>query len=113
MFERIFYKPDNYFLLHTICEESIEIEKKLDFRYAMNLHILGCPDHHFITYTKFLSGYETNFVAALMQKLMNRIARNFIFNSIFTKIGADYILMPITRKIPLMLEIFGFFNTAV
>ena len=54
--------------------------KMFDFRFLMNLHVLGCPEQDFTIFTKFLSVCDANFVAALEQKLMGGIAWNFTFS---------------------------------
>ena len=48
------------------------------FRFLMDLHVLGCPEHDLTIYTKCLSVYisvcHANFVAPLVEKLMGEIA---------------------------------------
>ena len=48
----------------------------------MDLNILGCPEHDFTIYTKCLSICNTDFMAALAQKLMDGIAWNYTLSCI-------------------------------
>ena len=48
-------------------------KKKWDyevFQFLMEVHIVGCPEHNLIIFTKWLSIRDTNFVPALAQKQM-------------------------------------------
>ena len=87
-----------YFLLYSI-EESIGFVKIFDFRFLMDLHVLGCPEHEFTIFRKCLCGCvcvwmcvwmcvdvcvcvdvcNTNFVGAVTHELMVGIERNFGF----------------------------------
>ena len=55
----------------------------------MDLHVLWCPDHGFNIYTKYLSFYDTDFVAELEQKMVDRIVWNSIFSCILVWTTAD------------------------
>ena len=57
--------------------------------------------------------WDTNFVFALVQKLLERIAWNFIYIRILTLAGPDYILVHLAFKLSLLFEIFNFFSTMV
>ena len=56
--------------------------KIFDFRFLMDLHILGCPEHDLTISGKCLSVCESvclcvcdkNFVASVAQELMNRVS---------------------------------------
>ena len=57
-----------------------------DFRFLMDLHVLGCPDDDLTISGKCLSVCMCvcgkSFVASLAQELMDRISLNFIFTVI-------------------------------
>ena len=65
-------------------EESIGFVKIFDFRFLMDLHVLGCPDGNLTISGKCLSVYlcvsDKNFVASVARELMNRISWNFKFS---------------------------------
>ena len=66
-----------YFLLYSKWGKNIGIPKIFDFRFLTDLHVLGCPEYDFTIFTKYLCVCDTNFVAAVAQKLMDRIAWDF------------------------------------
>ena len=89
------------------------------FRFLTDWHLLGCPEHDFTIFTKCLAAcrsaclFDTNFVATLEQKLMGRFAWNFISNCSLIWIRADKSLVYIDQEVPLLFEIFDFYNTMV
>ena len=70
---------------YVLCKKKVL--KRLSV--LMDLYALGCPKHDFTIFTKCLSVCDTNFVAALEQKLMCEGAWNLIFSCILLQIGAD------------------------
>ena len=76
-------------------EESIGFVKIFDFRFLMDLHVLGCPEHEFTIFRKCLcvcvwmcvdvcvcgcvDVCNTNFVGTVTHELMIGIERNFGF----------------------------------
>ena len=65
-------------------EESIGFLQIFDFRFLMDLHVLGCPDHDLTISGKCLSVWlcvcDKNFVASVTRELMHRISWNFILS---------------------------------
>ena len=84
-----------YFLLSSIkIEESISFVQISDFRFLMDLHVLGCPEHDLSISGKCLSVCESVYVCvrhkfrtSVAQKLINRISWKILFNVILTKNG--------------------------
>ena len=71
-------KDSNYlFTFLYIEEESTGFVQIFDFRFLMDLHVLGCPEHDFIISGKCLSVClcvcDKNFVASVAWELMHRI----------------------------------------
>ena len=44
------------------------------FRFLMDLHVLGCPEHDLTIFGKCLCVCDKNFVASVARELMNRIS---------------------------------------
>ena len=59
-------------------EESIGFIRIFDYRFLMDLHVLGCPDHDLNISGKCLSVClcvcDKNFVANVARELMNNIS---------------------------------------
>ena len=72
-----------FFLLSSIqVEESIRFVQNFGFRFLMDLHVLGYPEHDLTIFGKFpvclscvcLCVCDKKLVATVTQKLMNRIS---------------------------------------
>ena len=61
-------------------EESVGFVQIFDFRFLMDWHVLGCPEHDCTILGKCLSVCDKNFVGSVAQELLNKISWNFIFS---------------------------------
>ena len=59
-------------------EERIGFVQIFDFRFLMDLHVLGCPEHDLTIFGKCLSVcltvWDKNFVTSVAQELKHRIS---------------------------------------
>ena len=62
-----------YFLLHNK-KKVLVFVKNFDFRFLMNLHVLGCLEHDLTISRKYLSVCDKNFVKSVTRELMRRIS---------------------------------------
>ena len=71
----------NFTCFHILWKMKVLESRKLPTSvFLMSLHVLGCPEHDFIIYAICLPVCDTNFVAALTQKLMDGNEWNFSFS---------------------------------
>lgn len=62
-------KKHYYFLQHTF-EEQIKFAKILNYHFLMDLFVLRSYEYFLTVFAKFLSMYDTNFVAMLSKESM-------------------------------------------
>ena len=106
---RIAFSSPSYYVWETLVIVQI-----FDSRFLTDLQVLVCPEYVFTIFAKWLTSVcDTDFEATLAQKQMNGIAGNFIFSCILTWTGADYILAHIAQEVPMLFEIFDFFNIVI
>ena len=97
--------------------KNIGLVQILDFRFLMDLHILGCPERDltisgkclWVCVSVSLCVCDKNFVASIARELMTIILWNFIFSITPTEISVHQLLLKIVQEMALQSNIFQIF----